>query len=71
MMENAVECCFCGEDVISSSLDPCDITIATNWDREPGERNDQFFWCHYKCFKKTLHSDVKPHLLLHLLLDEK
>lgn len=69
-MEINVACCFCGNKINSDQLNPCDITISINWDREPGQKNDQFFWTHYECFKKKLHVDVKPHLFLDLLIDE-
>ncbi|HXD12151.1 MAG TPA: hypothetical protein VN653_18930 [Anaerolineales bacterium] len=38
-------CCFCGEDILPTDIDPCHITVETaggKW---------QVWFCHGKCFK--------------------
>lgn len=60
-------CCFCNEGVRSNQYDPCDLLIATNWDKPKNRQHDQSFWCHLECFRKALHKDIKQHLLVDLL----
>ena len=67
--DSGVLCCFCNEGIISTYTDPCDISIACNWDRRK-RKKDQFFWCHLKCFKEKLHKDIQQHLFLEFLSDD-
>lgn len=67
MKINGFECCFCNENIESDSINPCDLNILTNWDKDKEKQHNQTFWCHLACFQNNLHGAVKPHLLVHLL----
>lgn len=64
---SGVMCCFCNQGIISDDLNPCDIVISSNWDKEEGKQNGQNFWCHLECFRTKLDKDIQQHLVLHLL----
>jgi len=65
--KTGLQCCFCGENIVSDDINPCDINILTNWDKSIKKQNNQTFWCHLDCFREKLHSSVRPHLLVDLL----
>ena len=53
------ECCICGKSIDKDSgLDPCAISIFTNFDKEESEQLEQIFFSHYECFRGTLESDL-------------
>ena len=61
-------CCFCNDDIIVTDVNPCDINILLNWDKQPNiKKRDQTFWCHLECFRSKLHNEVKIHLIVDLL----
>ncbi len=64
---SGVVCCFCNNSVQTTEIDPCDIDIATNWERPDRKRRDQFFWCHSQCFKNNIHKDLQIHFTLDVL----
>ena len=70
MNKENILCCFCNENIEADNFNPCDINIATNWDKPKSNQHNQTFWCHLECFRKTLHKDVQRHLVLHLLSHE-
>jgi hypothetical protein len=41
-------CCFCGEDIHSSELDPCRVTVET------ADGFWQIWFCHAACFKSRI-----------------
>jgi hypothetical protein len=41
-------CCFCGEGILATDIDPCRITVET-----VGEKW-QVWFCHGKCFKERI-----------------
>lgn len=53
--------------IASDKINPCEIVLLSNWDKEKEKQNAQNFWCHYECFKEKLHNDIRQHLMLHLL----
>jgi hypothetical protein len=47
-------CCFCGDNILPTAIDPCQITVETtsgSW---------QVWFCHGNCFKERLvkHSQI-------------
>lgn len=64
---SGVACCFCKNNVQATGVDPCDISIATKWDRPDQKRRDQLFWCHAQCFKDRMHKNLKIHFWLDIL----
>lgn len=69
-MENLMQhvlCCFCNQNIQSTNIDPCNVSILINWDKSSEKQRDQDFWCHLECFREKLHKDIKLHLVLHLL----
>ncbi len=47
-------CCFCGDGVKSSSIDPCAMNVMINFDKDKSKQYSQDFFCHIECLKKTL-----------------
>lgn len=41
-------CCFCGQEIDETQIDPCRITVETNNDMW------QVWFCHSNCFKERL-----------------
>lgn len=68
-MENKVACCFCGEGIASSPIDPCSINILINWDKSRDKQYSQDFFCHITCFKKQILPTI-PLYIEHLGYDE-
>lgn len=64
-----VQCCFCGEDVNSDNINPCDVVIGRNWDKNTAERKDHFFGVHFECFREKMHREMKPYLILDILVN--
>lgn len=60
------ECCFCGEGIKSTNIDPCDLSILTNIDKSKDIQEEQVFYCHIVCFQNNLHEEMKKHLVVHL-----
>jgi len=57
------ECCFCGEHIDENSkLDPCFVTLDSNFEDEENQQLEQGFFAHYICFKNSLHPGVAMHL---------
>ena len=71
--KTGLQCCFCGENIVSSDINPCDINILTHWDKSIKKQNNQTFWCHLQnCLGRGYILDVCPRLLVDLLSqDEK
>lgn len=66
-MNKGVLCCFCNMHIESDNINPCDLNILTNWDKEKDLQRNQTFWCHLECFRNKLHKNVRKHLLVDLL----
>ena len=49
-------CCFCGEPIAPSDVDPCHVTITTAGDKW------QVWFCHAACFKSHIVNglDLEP-----------
>jgi hypothetical protein len=41
-------CCFCAEEILPVSVDPCRVTVSTAQDKW------QTWFCHANCFKQQL-----------------
>jgi hypothetical protein len=63
-------CCFCNKTTKSSNLNPTELNILINWDKEKSDQKNQSFWCHYECLNDKLHENIRQHLVLHLLVNE-
>jgi hypothetical protein len=40
-IKKRVVCCFCGEGITSSPIDPCSINILINWDKSEDKQYSQ------------------------------
>jgi len=69
-MQTKVQCCLCGENIDSDNLNPCDIVISSNWDKQVREKNDQFFWVHFECFRDKMHESLRQYLVLDILAED-
>ena len=49
-------CCFCGHPIEPTEIDPCSVQVAT------AQQKWQVWYCHAKCFKDRIVTDVKPDL---------
>lgn len=58
------ECCFCGEGIESSKVNPADILITTNCDKAVEMQYSQTFFCHVECFYNKLHVASKNRFTL-------
>lgn len=45
-------CCFCGQEIQPTAIDPCRVTVATASERW------QVWFCHGACFKERIPSDL-------------
>lgn len=67
-MENLrYRCCFCDQMIVSTNVDPCDLNILINYDKSKDRQDNQTFWCHIECFRKSLHDDIKKLLVVDLV----
>jgi len=41
-------CCFCGDEIAETEIDPCSITVETS------KHEWQIWFCHGECFKSRL-----------------
>lgn len=62
-----VQCCFCGENVDSDNINPCELVVVSNWDKPANQQNDQVFWTHMKCLSDKMHDSVKQYFVLDIL----
>lgn len=63
------ECCFCGKNIESSKINPCIISILTNFDKSKERQYSQDFFCHITCFKEKIASHI-PLYVEHLGIEE-
>lgn len=70
-MNSGVLCCFCNESIKSDNVNPCDLSIATNWGKSPEKQHSQDFWCHVECLRRAVHPSVRQHVVVHLLSDDE
>lgn len=52
-------CCFCNNGIESQGFDPCDLTVASNFDKEKKRHQSQWFFCHVSCFKTNMHREMQ------------
>lgn len=70
MNEYKFKCCYCAQSIESSSVDPTDISVIINIDKEKDQQMSQDFYCHVNCFREKLHDSIKMHFHLHNILDD-
>ena len=58
-----ISCCFCNTTIESTDIDPCNISIMANYDKELDDEPQQFFYCHFACLKERLHSYHRGYFL--------
>jgi hypothetical protein len=64
-------CCFCDQDIVSTNVDPCDVNILVNIDKTKEKQDNQAFWCHVECFKKTLHPYMRSYFVVDIVEDDE
>jgi hypothetical protein len=71
LVENLVNfmCCFCDGGIDSSKIDPAEISVLINIDKNSDKQIAQYFYCHVACFKEKLSDAVRVHFHLHNILD--
>jgi hypothetical protein len=52
------QCCFCGEGIGESAVDPCAIVLIGNWLSPVEKQAEQQFFCHVACFKEAMWPNV-------------
>jgi hypothetical protein len=57
-LKHTYQCCFCGETINESAVDPCAIVLVGNWAAAAAEQAEQQFFCHVACFKKAMWPNV-------------
>lgn len=56
-LKHRYSCCFCGEAISQTAVDPCAVVIIGNWAASEPEQAAQQFFCHVACFRKAVRSD--------------
>jgi hypothetical protein len=53
------QCCVCQKTIDASThrLNPCALSLTSNFDAPRGERREQTFFCHIECFRLILADD--------------
>lgn len=61
------QCCICKGTLSSqggaSPLDPCTLTLVSNFDLPREGQKEQQFFCHFECFRKTVNDDGIMHIM--------
>ena len=60
-------CCFCNKSIASDNINPCDLSIVTNSDKDKSQQSSQWLFCHVGCFKATIH----PEMIGYFVVDDK
>ena len=55
-MKKKYECCFCGQEIISDTIDVTALIIITNYDKGEKKQEAQQLFCHIHCLKEKLPS---------------
>lgn len=56
-------CCFCNKKIENTDIDPCNINIMANYDKDIEYKPTQDFFCHFSCLKNSFHNYYKGYLL--------
>jgi hypothetical protein len=64
-------CCYCNEGIQSDKINPCDVNILVNIDKPKEKQDNQTFWCHVECFKKTLHPYMRSYFVVDIIEDDE
>lgn len=65
-----VQCCFCGENINSDNINPCELIVISNWDKSPCKQGEQVFWTHMECLRDGMHDSVKQYFVLDILTED-
>lgn len=57
-------CCFCYQLIKSSPVDPSDLNILINIDKDKEYQENQSFYCHINCFRERLNENIKKLLII-------
>jgi len=60
-------CCFCNTFIESTNIDPCDLNILINIDKNKEVQDNQSFYCHMNCFESKLDENIKKLLIVNIL----
>ena len=53
------QCCFCGETIVDTVVDPCAVLLVGNWQSpDPTKQAKQQFSFHVTCFKKAVWRNI-------------
>jgi hypothetical protein len=71
-------CCFCGDTINADKYGVTSLFVMTHWDKDIPDQQDQQFFCHLTCLKKSLHKKTPFYLAdikddserLHFLLEQ-
>lgn len=58
MSNLAYSCCFCGNKIKSGQMDITGLIVISNWDKTLERQQEQQLFCHMKCLKKSIKTDV-------------
>jgi len=56
-------CCFCGKKIISDEINPLNLNIMGQFDREALDKPSQDFYSHFECLKSRLHENIRGYFL--------
>ena len=58
MEKDKFKCCFCGDTICSNKIDVTGLIVISNWDKAANKQQEQQLFCHIKCLKESIKSDV-------------
>ncbi len=57
-MKKKYECCFCGKEIISDTVDITGLIVITNFDKSEKKQEVQQLFCHIRCLKDKLPTTI-------------
>lgn len=64
-------CCFCGEGIKSTDIDPCRVNVMGNYENSTKDSSSQDFYSHFDCFKGLMHESTSGYFLETNFLDDE
>ena len=62
MEKNRYQCCFCGDEILSTGYGISSLLVTTNIDKDDEQQTQQFY-CHLECFQEKICSSTPLYLL--------
>ena len=60
--ELVFRCCFCGENIEMSNVDPCTLEVKGSFFGDAEQRPAQKLFCHLACMEEAMHESAPLHV---------